>query len=229
MAEGPSLMVRHTGPATSGGCASIQQNEPRSDSTLVSTPWRSIRARWKSTSSKALASGSSLILEDFSTSAPSGLRTMRGSLVRARRASATTAGRPWACISIMVMTFFLRWLSGSLTPRRRAAKCGNSIPQHRRDLLEAADARVHFHRLVEAVGVGGRIAAPAAFAPHDTGEVRGEGAADARLDAAIGGAAADDDDVPPQHVQQLGDARPVEGARPALEEDVILGPRRDLV
>jgi len=30
-------------------------------------------------------------------------------------------------------------------------------------------------------------------------------------------------------VQELGDARPVEGARPALEEDVILGLRGDLV
>src|ERR1700731_2792699 len=121
---------------------------------------------------------------------------MRGSLVRARRASATSAGRQWACISIMVMTFSSAGLSGSLTPPRRAAKCGNSLPQHRGELLEAADARVHFHRLVEAVGVGGRIAAPAAFADHDRGEVEVEGLADARLDAAIGGAAADDDDVP---------------------------------
>jgi len=33
------------------------------------------------------------------------------------------------------------------------------ISQHRRDLIEASDARVHLHRLVEAVGVGGRIGA----------------------------------------------------------------------
>src|ERR1700674_4217272 len=93
-----------------------------------------------------------------------------------------------------------------------------SFPQHRRDLIEGSDARVHFHRLVEAVGVGGRVAAPAAFAYHDTCKVEVEGLADARLDAAIGGAAADDDGVTPQHVQELGDARSIEGARPALEE-----------
>jgi len=75
----------------------------------------------------------------------------------------------------------------------------------------------------------GRVAAPATFAHHDRREVEVERLADARLDAAIGGAAADDDDVAPQHVQELGDACPIEGAGPALEEDVILGPRRDLV
>ena len=37
---------------------------------------------------------------------------------------------------------------------------------------------------------------------------------------------ADDDGVTPQHVQELGDARPIEGARPALEEDA--GSRRFL-
>jgi hypothetical protein len=30
-------------------------------------------------------------------------------------------------------------------------------------------------------------------------------------------------------MKELGDTRPVEGARPALEEDVILRPRRDIV
>src|ERR1700738_1190583 len=103
---------------------------------------------------------------------------------------------------------------------------GPSFPQHRCDLVEGSDARVHFHRLVEAVGVGGRVAAPAAFAYHDTRKVEVEGLADARLDAAIGGATADDDSVTPQHMQELGDTRPVEGARTALEEDVILRPRR---
>jgi len=38
--------------------------------------------------------------------------------------------------------------------------------------------------------VGDRVAAPAAFAHDDRGEVEVEGLADARLDAAIGGAAA---------------------------------------
>ena len=38
----------------------------------------------------------------------------------------------------------------------------------------------------------GRIAAPAALAHHDSGEVEVERLADARLDTAIGGAAADD-------------------------------------
>ena len=75
IAESPSLTRRHSGPDTSSGWASIQQNEPSSDSTLVSTPWRSIRARWKSTSSKASASGSSPIRGAFSTSTPSGLRS----------------------------------------------------------------------------------------------------------------------------------------------------------
>src|ERR1700730_12351904 len=37
---------------------------------------------------------------------------------------------------------------------------------------------------------------------------------------------ADDDGVTPQEVQGLGDARPIEGARPALEEDA--GSRRFL-
>src|SRR5215471_3504422 len=32
-----------------------------------------------------------------------------------------------------------------------------SIPQHCRDLVEAADAGVHLHRLVEAVGMGGCV------------------------------------------------------------------------
>src|SRR5438067_12283706 len=75
-----------------------------------------------------------------------------------------------------------------------------SHPQHRRDLVEGADARVHFHRLVEAVDVGGRIAAPAAFAYDDRCDIAVEGLADAGLDTAIGGAAADDDRVAPQHV-----------------------------
>jgi hypothetical protein len=42
-----------------------------------------------------------------------------------------------------------------------------SLPQHRRHLLNTPDARVHFHRLVEAVGVGFRVAAPAALAYGD--------------------------------------------------------------
>jgi hypothetical protein len=69
--------------------------------------------------------------------------------------------------------------------------------------------------------VGGGIAAPTALAHYDRGEVEVEGLAHARLYAAIGGATADDDGVAPQHVQQFGDPRPIEGARPALQEDVV--------
>src|SRR6516162_5650977 len=39
-----------------------------------------------------------------------------------------------------------------------------SFLQHRRDLVETPNARVHFHGLVEAVGVSHDVAAPAAFA-----------------------------------------------------------------
>src|SRR3954447_8351394 len=59
-----------------------------------------------------------------------------------------------------------------------------SFPQHRRDLIEGADAGVHLHRLVEAVGVRRRIAAPAAFAHDDRGDIPIERFAYARLDAA---------------------------------------------
>src|SRR6516225_9736098 len=48
--------------------------------------------------------------------------------------------------------------------------------------------------------------APADFAHHDRCEVEVEDLADARLDAAIGGAAADDDGVAPQHVRELGES-----------------------
>ena len=66
------------------------------------------------------------------------------------------------------------------------------LSQHRLDLVEMADARVHFHCLVEAVGMRGRVAAPAALA-HDNGcEVEIESLADACLDTSIGGAATDD-------------------------------------
>jgi len=77
--------------------------------------------------------------------------------------------------------------------------------------------------------VGGRIAAPAAIAHYHRREVEVEGLPDAGLDTAIGGTAANDDRVAPQHVKELGDTRPVKGAGPALEEDVILRPRRDVV
>src|SRR5271163_2917160 len=55
------------------------------------------------------------------------------------------------------------------------------FPQHGGDLVEASDAGVHFHRLVEAVGVRGGVAAPAAFAHHDGREVEVEGLAHAGL------------------------------------------------
>ena len=153
IAESPSLTFRHSGPDTSSGWDSIQQNEPRSDSTLVSTPWRSIRARWKSTSSKASASGASPIRPDCSTSTPSGLRAMRGSLVRARRASATSAGRQWACMSIMaVMAVSFNGPGASLTPRRLARKArqlSRSIDgASRRHKLWRSDQTVNFAGLL---------------------------------------------------------------------------------
>ena len=46
--------------------------------------------------------------------------------------------------------------------------------------------------------MGGRIAAPAAFAHDDRRQVKVERLADARLDTAIGSATADDDRVAPQ-------------------------------
>src|SRR6516165_7445002 len=58
-----------------------------------------------------------------------------------------------------------------------------SFLQHCRDMVEASDARVHFHRLVQAIGVGSCVSAPAAFAHHISCEVEVEGLADARLDA----------------------------------------------
>src|SRR5215471_1995798 len=75
---------------------------------------------------------------------------------------------------------------------RQTALIFRSIPQHRCDLVQASDAGVHFHRLVQTIDVRTRIAAPAAFAHDDRGEIQVEGLANARLDAAIGGAAADD-------------------------------------
>src|SRR6185437_6172448 len=97
------------------------------------------------------------------------------------------------------------------------------------DLVEAADASIHLHRLVEAISVRCCIAAPATFAHDDRRDVAVEGFADARLDTAVCRAAADEDRVATQHVQKLGDSRPVKGARPALQKYVILGPGRDLV
>ncbi len=44
IAESPSFTFRHSGAASSIGCASIQQNEPSSDRTLTETSWRSMRA-----------------------------------------------------------------------------------------------------------------------------------------------------------------------------------------
>jgi hypothetical protein len=41
---------------------------------------------------------------DFSTSMPSSLRTMRGSLLRARKASTNSPGFQCACMSIMTVS-----------------------------------------------------------------------------------------------------------------------------
>src|SRR6266436_1743024 len=75
---------------------------------------------------------------------------MRGSLVRARRASVISAGLQWACISIMVMAFSSCGLSGSLTPRRFAAKwdnCQYDISNLRR--RAAPDGRARVSGLIE--------------------------------------------------------------------------------
>src|SRR5206468_7245784 len=106
------------------------------------------------------------------------------------------------------------------------ARCSR---EHGEGLVERADAGVHLHRLVETVGVSRGVAAPAALADDDGVEVHAEGLAHAGLDAAVGGAAADDERRPAQQPEQLGRAGAVEGARPALEVDVVLGTRRDLV
>ena len=101
--------------------------------------------------------------------------------------------------------------------------------QHCHRLVERSDLRVHLHRLVEAPRVGS--ASPLQQHSRTTTMRRSmaERLAHGRLDAAIGGAAADDDGVAPEHPQQLGDARAMERARPALQEDVVLGSRGDLV
>ena len=57
-----------------------------------------------------------------------------------------------------------------------------------------------------------RVAAPTALAHDDGREVQVERLAHAGLDAAIGRAAADDDGIAPEHMQQLRDA----GAQNAL-------------
>src|SRR5947209_19454660 len=52
---------------------------------------------------------------------------MRGSLVRARRASISSAGLQWACMSIMAVLLSLS--SNGLTPK--IPVCGRSFPNYR--------------------------------------------------------------------------------------------------
>ena len=98
----PSFTFRHSGSASSIGCASIQQNEPSTDRTLTETSCRSMRASSTTASLNASASGVSAIRGVFSISTPSVPRTMRGSRVRARSASATSEGFQCACMSIIM-------------------------------------------------------------------------------------------------------------------------------
>ena len=65
--------------------------------------------------------------------------------------------------------------------------------------------------------MSGLVASVADFADHDGHDVHVERLADAGLDATVRAAAADDDRVTTEHVQELGDAGPVEGAGPAFE------------
>src|SRR5689334_11482940 len=69
---------------------------------------------------------------------------MRGSRVRARRASAISAGLQWACISIMVIAFFLHGPRGSLTPvavRCKVSELSLSLRGH--CLMLIVDAQIH--------------------------------------------------------------------------------------
>src|SRR5437870_9463424 len=68
---------------------------------------------------------------------------------------------------------------------------GSSSGEHGQGLFQGANARIHLHGLVEAVGVGRSVATPATFADDHGVEVHAEGLADTGLDAAIGRAAAD--------------------------------------
>jgi hypothetical protein len=92
---------------------------------------------------------------------------------------------------------------GDRPPMRRRASLELSslspLLQEIQCFLERPDAGVHPHRLVEAVGVGLDVAAPAAFADDDHVEVHVERLPNARLDAAGGGPASDQDDVPSEH------------------------------
>src|SRR5271167_1222575 len=95
---------------------------------------------------------------------------MRGSLVRARRASATCAGLQWACMSIIaVMAVFLHRPFGSLTLRRLAAKHdrGRQLRPHsaaslagprRADLIALSGNRVPSKRLARSVALVGEQA-----------------------------------------------------------------------
>ena len=174
--------------------------------------------------------------------APGGARGNRWYRQRVRLFVGTGRSRPsrrrggfWLVLEPMRRWFAARrWKSISTRGRvgkpfgRRTERCAwrdrvacpvATSHQHRRDLVETPNPRVHFHRLVEAVGVGGRVAAPAALADDNGLQVEVECLANAGLDAAIGRAATDDDDVAPQRVQQFRDAGSVECARSALEID----------
>src|SRR5215472_1926381 len=88
---------------------------------------------------------------------------MRGSLVRARRASATSAGRQWACMSI-IMAIFLRGSSASLTPLPARRKAGQPARS-----MAPADPSQEFARSVALVGEEAHAAGTRATMKRDLG------------------------------------------------------------
>src|SRR5712691_10111884 len=92
-------------------------------------------------------------------------------------------------VGLRIPTSPIRWYSSRVKSLRAAAtstiislvRIHGDSREHGEGLLQRADARVHLHRRVEAVGVGRGVAAPAALA-HDHGvEVHAEGLANAGL------------------------------------------------
>src|SRR5579872_465141 len=143
IAASPSFTLRHSGSASSTGCASIQQNEPSTDRTLTATSCRSMRANSTTASLNASASAVSAMRGAFSTSTPSVPRTMRGSRVRARKASATSEGFQCACMSIIMASTprrasSLLCLCSQLSRRALGLRPAQVLVEPRHDLDEIA-------------------------------------------------------------------------------------------
>src|SRR5688572_1181956 len=95
-------------------------------------------------------------MRDFTISVPSGFFTMRGSFVRERIASASSAGLQWACMSIMALS-----LSGNWTPREWGFRLApfpishSPFPRLNRLALELEPGGLD--QLREAVGFGAHV------------------------------------------------------------------------